>query len=58
MRELCQALTDEGKVVHITCEPRTAPIGKLARELTDPVHGNALACLYGADRYHHLDAEI
>ena len=25
---------------------------------SDTVHGNALACLYAADRYHHLDTEI
>lgn len=58
VRELCQVLTDEGKVVHVTCEPSDGPIGKLARELTDTVHGNALACLYAADRYHHLGTEI
>lgn len=58
VRELCQVLADEGKVMHVTCEPSDGPIGKLARELTDTVHGNALACLYAADRYHHLDTEI
>jgi dTMP kinase len=58
VRELSRVLTDEGKVVHVTCEPSDGPIGKLARELTDTVHGNALACLYAADRYHHLDTEI
>ena len=55
---LSQALTDEGRVVHVTCEPSDSPTGKLARELTDTVHGTALACLYAADRYHHLDTEI
>ncbi len=49
---------DEGRLLHVTCEPSDGPIGKLARQLTDTVHGNALACLYAADRYHHLDTEI
>jgi dTMP kinase len=30
----------------------------LARELTETVTGHALACLYTADRYHHIDTEI
>lgn len=55
---LSQILAREGKTVHVTCEPSQGPIGKLARELTDTVHGNALACLYAADRYHHLASEI
>lgn len=32
--------------------------GALARELTESVTGHALACLYSADRYHHLVSEI
>jgi dTMP kinase len=55
---LSQVLAREGRAVHVTCEPSLGPIGKLARELTDTVHGNALACLYAADRYHHLATEI
>jgi dTMP kinase len=55
---LSQLLADEGKAVHVTCEPSNGPIGKLARELTDTVRGTALACLYAADRYHHLVNEI
>lgn len=55
---LSRVLADEGRVAHVTCEPSDGPIGKLARELTDTVRGNALACLYAADRYHHLDTEI
>src|SRR5260370_1774869 len=55
---LSQVFADEGKLVHVTCEPSDGPIGKLARELTDTVHGTALACLYAADRYHHLVSEI
>jgi thymidylate kinase len=34
------------------------PIGQLCRELTESVTGHALACLYAADRYHHVEAEI
>jgi dTMP kinase len=55
---LSQVLAREGRAVHVTCEPSQGPIGKLARELTDTVHGNTLACLYAADRYHHLTSEI
>jgi dTMP kinase len=55
---LAQLLRDDGRVVHLTCEPSQGPIGKLARELTETVHGPALACLYAADRYHHLTAEV
>ena len=44
--------------VHLTHEPSNGPIGVLARELTDTVRGQALAFLYAADRYHHLDTEI
>ena len=32
--------------------------GLLCRELTEAVTGRALACLYAADRYHHLEAVI
>jgi dTMP kinase len=55
---LAEMLTGEGRTVHTTREPSDGPIGKLARELTDSVRGMALACLYAADRYHHLDTEI
>jgi dTMP kinase len=34
------------------------PIGLLCRELTETTTGHALACLYAADRYHHLEAEV
>jgi dTMP kinase len=30
----------------------------LCRELTESVTGHALACLYVADRYHHVQTEI
>lgn len=44
--------------MHVTAEPSTSPIGKLASELTETVTGHALACLYAADRCHHVEAEI
>jgi dTMP kinase len=55
---LAELLKSDGRIVHVTCEPSEGPIGRLARELTDTVHGLALACLYAADRYHHLSTEI
>ena len=30
----------------------------LCRELTETVTGHALACLYAADRYHHVETEV
>lgn len=58
VRHLAQQLIAEGEDVHITAEPSTGPIGLLCRELTENVTGYALACLYAADRYHHVEAEI
>jgi len=55
---LARLLTAAGQQVHVTAEPSSGPIGTLARELTETVTGPALACLYAADRYHHLDTEI
>ncbi|SQD96930.1 Thymidylate kinase [Parafrankia sp. Ea1.12] len=55
---LAQLLVADGKDVHLTLEPSTGPIGELARDLTETVTGHALACLYAADRYHHLETEI
>lgn len=55
---LAQQLVADGDQVHVTAEPSTSRIGKLARELTDTITGPALACLYAADRYHHLETEI
>lgn len=52
---LAHLLRDDGPQVHLTCEPSEGPIGKLARSLTETVHGTALACLYAADRYSHLE---
>lgn len=57
-RTLAALLTNAGHDVHLTCEPSTGPIGALARQITEDTTGMALACLYAADRYHHLDTEI
>jgi dTMP kinase len=51
-------LVAAGENVHITAEPSNGPIGALCRELTESVTGYALACLYAADRYHHVQTEI
>lgn len=58
VRHLAQMLLAEGDQVHLTAEPSGGPIGKLAVELTETVAGHALACLYTADRYHHIEHEI
>ena len=58
VQHLAQLLIAEGEDVHITCEPSDGPIGILARDLTENVTGYALACLYAADRYHHVVSEI
>lgn len=56
--QLAKLLTADGEDVHKTAEPSGSQIGTLARELTETVTGPALACLYSADRYYHLDLEI
>jgi dTMP kinase len=58
VRHLAQMLVAAGEDVHVTAEPSNGPIGKLCCELTDTVTGYALACLYAADRYHHVETEI
>lgn len=58
VRHLAQLLAAQGAPVHVTAEPSTGPIGMLAAELTEIVTGHALACLYAADRYHHVESEI
>ncbi|SNQ51027.1 Thymidylate kinase [Frankia canadensis] len=58
VHHLAQLLVAAGEDVHITAEPSTGPIGVLARQLTETVTGHALACLYAADRYHHVETEI
>jgi len=55
---LAQLLVAAGEEVHVTAEPSNGPIGTLCRELTETTQGHALACLYAADRYHHIEAEI
>jgi dTMP kinase len=58
VQHLAQLLVAEGQDVHVTAEPSGGPIGELARELTESVTGYSLACLYAADRYHHVSTEI
>ena len=58
VRHLAQLLVASGEEVHVTAEPSEGPIGRLCRELTETVTGHALACLYAADRYHHLETEV
>jgi dTMP kinase len=58
VRHLAQMLVAAGEDVHVTAEPSSGPIGELCRELTDTVTGYTLACLYAADRYHHVETEI
>ncbi len=58
VRHLAQMLVAAGESVHITAEPSTGPIGTLCRELTESITGHALACLYAADRYHHVQTEV
>jgi dTMP kinase len=58
VQHLAQLLVAEGEEVHVTAEPSAGPIGGLCRDLTETVTGRALACLYAADRYHHLEMEI
>jgi dTMP kinase len=55
---LAQLLVAGGEDVHVTAEPSAGPVGQLCRDLTESVTGHALACLYAADRYHHLETEI
>jgi dTMP kinase len=58
VHHLAQLLVSDGEDVHVTAEPSVGPIGALCRELTETTTGHALACLYAADRYHHLEAEV
>jgi dTMP kinase len=55
---LAQLLRADNIALHLTAEPSRGPIGRLACDLTDTVSGSALACLYAADRYHHLETEV
>lgn len=58
IHHLAQLLVAAGEDVHVTAEPSNGPIGLLCRELTETTTGHALACLYAADRYHHVETEI
>ncbi len=58
VEHLAQLLVASGEEIHVTAEPSSGPIGNLCRELTETVTGYALACLYAADRYHHVEREI
>lgn len=58
VQHLAQLLVAAGHDVHVTAEPSAGPIGELCRQLTDDVTGQALACLYTADRYRHLEHEV
>jgi dTMP kinase len=55
---LAQLLVGSGEEVHVTWEPSCGPIGNLCRELTETTTGYALAALYAADRYYHVEHEI
>jgi dTMP kinase len=55
---LATLLTGAGRPVHRTAQPSTGPIGTLACDLVPTAGGATLACLFAADRYHHLDTEI
>lgn len=55
---LARLLIADGEHVHTTAEPSTGVIGELARAVTETVTGPALACLYAADRHHHLESDI
>src|SRR5690606_28748002 len=57
-RALTVRLAEDGHTVHRTAEPSEGPVGVLARSLTNSADGLTLACLYAADRYHHLTHEI
>ena len=57
-RALTTRLAEGGHKVHRTAEPSDGPIGSLARSMTNTADGLTLACLYTADRHHHLAYEI
>src|SRR6266498_1265398 len=58
IEHLAGLLDRAGLSVHRTAQPSTGPIGALARDLVPAASGATLACLFAADRYHHLDTEI
>ena len=60
-RRLESWLTAAGRVVHLTREPSTGPVGVVIRELLGGAHApfdpSALALLFAADRLDHLARE-
>ena len=58
VEHLAQLLVAQGEEVIVTGEPSGGPIGRLCRQLTETVTGYALAALYAADRYQHVETEI
>lgn len=58
-RQPSERLRAAGLPLHLTAEPSDSDIGALARaRVHSDTSGHALACLFAADRYHHLDTEI
>jgi dTMP kinase len=55
---LLGAAFEASHIVHLTREPSDGLLGRTARQQTADFHGNALACLVAADRFHHLAEEI
>src|SRR5437868_13301456 len=58
IEHLAAILRRAGLPVHRTAQPSTGPIGTLACALVPTGDGAVLACLFAADRYHHLDTDI
>lgn len=59
IRALGERLRAAGLPLHLTAEPTDSDIGALARaRVHSDTSGHALACLFAADRYHHLRTEI
>ncbi|WP_199827616.1 dTMP kinase [Streptomyces specialis] len=58
VHHLAQLLVADGEDVHVTAGPSKGLIGDLCRTLTETVTGHTLACLYAANRYHHVEMEV
>ncbi|MGH3688355.1 MAG: dTMP kinase [Pseudonocardiaceae bacterium] len=59
IRALGERLRAVGVPRHLTAEPTGSEIGALAcARVHSDTCGHALACLFAADRYHHLETEI
>lgn len=59
VRALGERLRTAGVPLYLTAEPTTSDIGALARaRIHADTSGPALACLFAADRYQHLETEI